>query len=127
MSQRALNRWGVAYTLIHNPDLRPLTASRLALRRRLVKEGKRRLLQGVEDLHGVSTRDTPLSAGTVGCAGVVAEESELQDKAIEVAGGGEEKVLQDVSAVETLISPPGDTTTDTMPRPETSKSSTADQ
>ena len=44
MSQRALNRWGVAYTLINNPDLIRYTASKLAFKKTLAKEGKRLLL-----------------------------------------------------------------------------------
>ena len=47
VSQQALNRWSVAYTLINNPDLLQDTATKLALRKMLLKEGKRLLKEGV--------------------------------------------------------------------------------
>lgn len=45
MSQQALNRWGVAYTLVNNPGLVQYTASKLALKKSLLKAGGR-LLRG---------------------------------------------------------------------------------
>lgn len=40
VSQQAFNRWGVAYTLINNPNLIQYTASNLALKKKLVEERK---------------------------------------------------------------------------------------
>lgn len=51
VSQRALNRWGVAYTLINNPDLIRYTASKLALKKKLLKKGKRLLVGGPGQLN----------------------------------------------------------------------------
>jgi hypothetical protein len=62
VSQQALNRWGVAYTLINNPKLVKYTASKLALKKQLTKVGKRHLLLGdhASESSSVATRPSSI-------------------------------------------------------------------